>query len=69
MAAPPKKDAGKGAAPSKKKAKPASRLYKVSGNKVDRVNKTCPKCGPGFFLAAHKDRETCGHCDYTQFKK
>jgi len=29
----------------------------------------CPKCGPGIFLAMHKDRQTCGHCGYTVFNK
>ena len=27
----------------------------------------CPKCGPGIFLAMHKDRQTCGKCGYTVF--
>jgi len=26
----------------------------------------CPKCGPGIFLAAHKDRRTCGKCGYME---
>ncbi|MFH0978004.1 MAG: 30S ribosomal protein S27ae [Candidatus Woesearchaeota archaeon] len=30
-------------------------------------NKFCPKCGKGYFLAAHKDRSTCGKCGYTEF--
>ncbi|MBS3176492.1 30S ribosomal protein S27ae [Candidatus Woesearchaeota archaeon] len=30
-------------------------------------NKTCPKCGSGHFLAAHKNRLTCGKCNYTEF--
>jgi small subunit ribosomal protein S27Ae len=32
-------------------------------------NKTCPKCGPGVFLAEHKNRTACGKCGYTEFKK
>ncbi|MDK2849769.1 MAG: ubiquitin-small subunit ribosomal protein S27Ae [Candidatus Woesearchaeota archaeon] len=31
--------------------------------------KVCPKCGPGVFLAEHKDRFSCGKCGYTEFKK
>ena len=31
-------------------------------------NKTCPKCGPGTFLAEHKDRVSCGKCTYTERK-
>ncbi len=42
--------------------------YKISGKKVERA-KTCPKCGPGMFLAVHKDRLYCGHCHYTEFLK
>ena len=45
------------------------KLYQVSGKKVERKNKFCPKCGAGYFLASHKDRETCGKCGYTNFKK
>lgn len=41
--------------------------YKVSGDKIER-KKTCPKCGPGIFLAEHKDRFYCGSCSYTEFK-
>jgi small subunit ribosomal protein S27Ae len=25
----------------------------------------CPECGPGVFMAAHKDRKSCGRCGYT----
>jgi len=30
--------------------------YKKEGDKVVKKNKSCPKCGTGFSLAAHKDR-------------
>ncbi|MFT4326988.1 MAG: 30S ribosomal protein S27ae [Candidatus Woesearchaeota archaeon] len=42
------------------------KLYEVSGDAATRTNQTCPKCGPGVFLAKHKDRLTCGKCGYTQ---
>ena len=29
----------------------------------------CPKCGPGVFMAVHKDRVSCGKCGYTEFNK
>ncbi|NLL95264.1 MAG: 30S ribosomal protein S27ae [Thermoplasmatales archaeon] len=29
----------------------------------------CPKCGPGIFMATHKDRVSCGKCGYTEFGK
>lgn len=37
-----------------------------NGGKVK--NKSCPKCGPGTFLANHKDRDSCGKCGYTEKK-
>ncbi|MEE9525386.1 MAG: 30S ribosomal protein S27ae [Candidatus Woesearchaeota archaeon] len=43
-------------------------LYEVSGNTLKRKNRSCPKCGQGTFLAAHKNRSTCGKCGYTEFK-
>ena len=55
-----------------KKAGPAKgskrSLYQVKGNSVTRMKKACPKCGPGVFLAEHKDRTSCGRCGYTEFK-
>jgi len=42
--------------------------YKVSGDKVES-EKHCPRCGPGIFLAKHKDRLACGKCRYTEFVK
>lgn len=41
--------------------------YQVSGDKIERKLKFCPKCGDGVFLAKHKNRETCGTCGYTVF--
>jgi ubiquitin-small subunit ribosomal protein S27Ae len=63
MAAPKKKEVKK-EAPSAKKD-----YYQVKGDKMDRVKKFCPKCGPGVFMAEHKDRTACGKCGYTEFKK
>jgi ubiquitin-small subunit ribosomal protein S27Ae len=42
------------------------KYYKVSGDSLERVNITCPKCGPGFFMANHKNRKTCGKCHYSE---
>lgn len=50
-----------------KKASTKYTKYKVSGDTVER-KATCPKCGPGIFLAEHKGRKTCGHCGYTVFE-
>ncbi len=58
-----------------KKKKPKSRpyhvwkLYKVENGKIVRLRKSCPICGPGVYLAEHKDRWTCGRCGYTEWKK
>lgn len=56
----------------KKKRKPkkpvnAWKFYSKKGDSLERVRKSCPKCGPGFFMAQHKDRMHCGKCSYTEF--
>jgi len=53
----------------KEEKKLKSSLYKINGEKVERLKKTCPKCGDGVFMAEHKDRLACGRCGYTEFKK
>ncbi len=53
----------------KKEGKKLSALYNISGDKVERKNKFCPKCGPGMFMAVHKDRVVCGNCKYVEFTK
>ena len=55
------------AAPKKaKKGKTAGSHYDMKGEAVARKNKFCPKCGPGVYLAAHKDRLYCGKCHYME---
>lgn len=49
--------------------KGAWKLYEKKGDKLERKNKSCPKCGTGFFMAQHKDRSYCGGCGYTEFQK
>ncbi|MEM1514343.1 MAG: 30S ribosomal protein S27ae [Candidatus Thermoplasmatota archaeon] len=44
-------------------------IYEVKDGKVVRKRKECPKCGPGVFMAEHKNRRSCGGCGYTEFKK
>lgn len=44
------------------------KLYKVEGETAQRLRKECPRCGRGFFMAEHKDRQSCGHCGFTTFK-
>jgi small subunit ribosomal protein S27Ae len=54
----------------KKAHKPGKSTNKYS--KIDissgtaQRKKTCPKCGPGVFLAEHKDRVHCGKCGYME---
>ncbi len=36
---------------------------------IQRKKKPCPRCGPGTFLADHKNRIYCGRCGYTEFLK
>ena len=55
-------------APKKKGPAGKRGLYEVKGNSITRKRKACPKCGPGVFLAEHKDRVSCGKCAYTEFK-
>lgn len=52
-----------------KKEKGVHSMYKVEGNKVARARPTCERCGPGYFMADHKQRYTCGHCGFTRYKQ
>jgi small subunit ribosomal protein S27Ae len=69
MPPPPKPGAKPGAKGGKPKGKAASRksnCYEVHGPMLKRKNRNCPKCGPGVFMAGHKDRWTCGKCGYME---
>lgn len=44
-------------------------LYEVEDEGIKRLNKACPRCGPGIFMANHGKRLACGKCGYTEFKK
>ena len=59
----------KGAEEPKKHPNLVYENYSASGDKLERKNKMCPKCGDGTFLAAHKNRAHCGKCGYTEFQK
>lgn len=54
---------------NKKQLKGIWQLYAVKDGKLERLRNTCPKCGPGTFMADHKDRLVCGKCGYTIYKK
>lgn len=49
----------------KKPVKPHT-LYEIKGESLTRKNKTCPKCGPGCYMAKHGNRLTCGKCGYCE---
>jgi len=53
---------------AKKKSKGMWNLYQKAGDKLERKNKSCPKCGQGTFMAKHANRITCGACRYTVFE-
>ena len=42
------------------------KYYKVDGDKVESLRKSCPQegCGPGVLMAQHYDRLYCGKCHY-----
>jgi len=45
------------------------KMFDLSGEKVARKRKSCPKCGDGVFLAHHATRDSCGTCGYTEFRR
>jgi small subunit ribosomal protein S27Ae len=52
----------------KKEERGVFKLYKVEGDKVVRLRPLCERCGPGYFMADHGNRYTCGHCGFTKYK-
>lgn len=52
----------------KKEEKGVFKLYKVEAEKVIRLRPTCERCGPGYFMADHGNRYTCGHCGFSRYK-
>ena len=59
----------KGGPAQKKKGRSLSSLYTISGDKIERKNRSCPKCGSGIFLGVHTNRLVCGKCAYVEFVK
>lgn len=53
-----------------KNKKPSAKYkkYTIAGGKA-QPKASCPKCGPGNFLSEHKNRQSCGSCGYTVFRK
>ena len=52
----------------KREKKKKGSYFKISGDKVSREKRFCPKCGAGVFMADHQDRYSCGKCSYTEWK-
>jgi len=66
----PAKKAEKGKREKKhKEEKGVHAMYKVEGDKVSKARPVCERCGPGYFMADHHDRYTCGHCGFTRYKQ
>jgi small subunit ribosomal protein S27Ae len=40
------------------------KLYDTKGGKLVRKRDPCPRCGPGTFVAAYKNRKYCGKCGW-----
>ncbi|MBU0953148.1 MAG: 30S ribosomal protein S27ae [Nanoarchaeota archaeon] len=47
----------------------ANKYYTMKGKTVERVHKSCPRCGPGTWLGVHKTRVVCGRCGYSETEK
>lgn len=64
--APKKKKEKKRKGKKPRKNRPGSKKWTKYGEKKGRI---CERCGPGVFMAQHKDRYHCGKCNYTVFIK
>lgn len=53
---------------AEKRKKGVFHHYKVEGEQLKRLLPFCERCGPGYFMADHGDRYTCGHCGFTRYK-
>jgi len=45
------------------------KYYEIKDGALTRKKKSCPRCGPGTWLAGHKNRTYCGKCGYTEFDR
>jgi small subunit ribosomal protein S27Ae len=54
---------------AKKKRSGISSYYKIEEGRLKRLRPNCERCGPGYFMADHGDRYTCGHCGLTRYKQ
>ena len=54
---------------TEKKRSGISSYYKIEEGGLKRLRPSCERCGPGYFMADHGDRYTCGHCGLTRYKQ
>jgi small subunit ribosomal protein S27Ae len=54
---------------AKKRRRGVFSYYKVDEEGLKRLLPICERCGPGYFMADHADRYTCGHCGFTRYKQ
>ncbi|MBI2583648.1 MAG: 30S ribosomal protein S27ae [Candidatus Aenigmarchaeota archaeon] len=45
------------------------KLYSLKNDKIERRNQSCPRCGPGTFLAAYANRKYCGKCGWAMVQQ
>lgn len=50
------------------KKKQSSGKEKAKKTFIYKPHKNCPRCGPGVWLAEHKNRRSCGKCGYYEKK-
>ncbi|UCB61163.1 MAG: 30S ribosomal protein S27ae [Candidatus Bathyarchaeota archaeon] len=53
----------------KKREKGIFKCYKIGDEGLTRLRPFCERCGPGYFMADHGNRHTCGHCGFTRYKQ
>ena len=53
--------------PGKKHLNKVYKTYAITGGKLERKNRVCPKCSENTFMAKHNDRWHCGKCKYSEF--
>jgi small subunit ribosomal protein S27Ae len=66
---PTKKEPEKKIEKPKKNKKGVFVHYKVEKEGLKRLHPFCERCGPGYFMADHGNRYTCGHCGFTRYKQ
>ena len=52
----------------KKEEKGVFSYYKIDEKSLTRLLPFCERCGPGYFMANHSNRYTCGNCGFTRYK-